>query len=129
MNKEIKLEYMHLCDFASPAESGKINLLGIFDSFLAPKAPDFYIAAKISVETKAEYKVSFEIQSKKDNSKIFIDPNPIVIPANTPILNYNILKLIKELDFKDFGEYTFTVLVNDFPIGYKQIEVKKLEIK
>src|SRR3989338_3013625 len=130
MNQEIKLEYLHLCDFASPALMGKVNLLGIFDSFLAPqpKGPEsFYIATKISVKTKAKYKISFEIQSNKYGRKIdIIDNKPIETLENFPQLSFNILKLMKNIDFKEFGEYKFIVLVNDLPVGFKQVEVKLL---
>ena len=129
MNQDITLEYIHLCDYASLANNGKVNLLGIFDLFLATKVTDFFIATKIRVKTKVEYKISFEIQSSKNNEKIFIDPTPITIPSTTPTLSFNILKQIKGLDFKDFGDYKLVILVNNFPIGFKQVEVKKLETK
>ncbi len=127
MNEDIKLEYMHLCDYASQANAGKINLLGIFDNFLlTPMTPDFYIAAKISVNKKITYTVSFEIKSKIDGSKIFVDPNPIIVPENRATLNFNILKLIKNVQFKNVGDCILTILVNDLPIGYKEVGVKPL---
>ncbi|MFZ2150275.1 MAG: hypothetical protein WAV15_03910 [Minisyncoccia bacterium] len=126
MNQEIKLEYIHLCDFASPAPSGKVNLLGIFDSFLATKAPDFYVVVKIiNAEPQKEYKISFEVVSVNDNKRIYVDQNPIQIPSTNTNSTFNILQLIKNLDFLSFGTYKITALVDGNPIGYKQLEVKK----
>ena len=134
MNEEIKLEYLHLCDYACPAFNGKINLLGVFESFFMQKElskmADFYVALNIKVKARIDYKISFEIQSGKDNEKIYVDKEPIMIKKDTlPVLSFNILKPIKEIVFKDFGDYKFIVLVNDLPIGYKEIRVEKLEIK
>lgn len=129
MNQDITLEYMHLCDYASPAINSKINLLGIFDSFIKSaevKLFDFYIAAKINVKEKSKYQVSFEVISTKNNKKIFADPNPIQIPKNAPTLNYNIIKQIKGFNFPDFGEYEFKILVNDTIVGEKKVEVKSV---
>ncbi len=132
MNEDIKLEYMHLCDYAGPALNGKVNLVGIFESFFmikeSSKVQDFYVASNIKVKTKTDYKISFEIQSAKDSEKIFADKNPIII-QNAPTLNFNILKQFKDIVFKDFGVYKFIILVNDLPIVYKEIKVEKLPTK
>lgn len=124
MNEKIKLEFMHLCDYASPGLDNKLNIMGIFDFFFRPKALDFFIVTKITVKTKASYKVSFEIKSKEDSTKVFIDNNPIQIPADAPTLEYNILKQMRGVDFGGSGQFIFTILVNDLPIGYKEVEVK-----
>jgi len=128
MNEEIKLEYMHLCDYASPALLGKINLMGIFESIFSPKAPDFFVAVKISAKAKTEYKVSFEIQSEKDNTKIFVDENPIIIPNNNNEPNFTFIKLMKNIDFKDFGSYRILIIINGLQVGYKEIKVQKLPV-
>lgn len=135
MNEDIKLEYMHLCDYAAPALNGKVNLSGIFESFFMPKESseiaDFYIAFNIKVIKKIDYKISFEIQSSKSNEKIFIDKNTLTITSNAPTLSFNILKQIKGADikFKEFGVYKFVIIVNDLPIGFNTVEVKQLEVK
>ena len=124
MNEQIKLEYLHMCDYACQAINNKIDLIGIFDYFTALKAPDFFIAARISVPINSKYVVSFDIISKEDNKRVYADPNPITIPDNAPGLNYNILKSMKNVDFKNFGEFSIRMFVNNLPLEDKIFTVK-----
>ena len=132
MNEDIKLEYMHLCDYASPAINNKINIIGIFDNFIISKESmffDFFIALRLSVKNKGKYTITFDIQSSKNADKIQFENKPIEIPENLNLLNFNILKQIKNLSFRESGYYKFIVLVNNLPVGYKELEVKLLEVK
>ncbi len=122
--QEIKLEYAHLCDYAVGALNQKVNIMGIFDVFFTTKAPDFYVAIRISVKEKADYKISFQIKSDTDNEIIFSDNTPSMIPKTVPVLNFNILKQFKGIDFKKMGNYKLIIFVNDLPIGFMSIEVK-----
>lgn len=130
MNEEIKLEYMHLCDYVCPAVNGKINFIGVFESFFmqkeSSKVADFYIAFNITVKNKIDYKISIEIESIKDNEKIFVD-SPIIITKDAPTLAFNVVKQMKDITFKNFGDYKIIIKVNNL-IFNKIIKVLQVKI-
>lgn len=112
MNEDIKIEYMHLCDYASPGVDNKVNIIGIFDSFLKTTASNFFIATRISAKVKAEYKILFEIKSEDDKQTIFTAPAPIIIPESAPTLNFNLLASMNNIDFKTPGKFKVLINVN-----------------
>ena len=125
MNEEIKLEYMHLCDYALQGKDNKVSLIGIFDFFLRTKAPSFFIATKISVNKKSKYEFLFEIKSKDDKETIFKAPEPIVVPEDASALSYNLLVSLNKIDFKNSGDYKVLVHVD----GKYSIEGISFEVK
>src|SRR3989344_7442861 len=131
--KDIELEYIHLCDYASPGMGGKINLIGIFGAFFASfpaKLPDFFMASRIvNLPKNIECTISFKIT--QEEKIIYNDSNPIkiTIQENSPGQDINLLRLMKGINLKNSGNCKFIILVNDSVVGEKQVEVKPLEVK
>lgn len=109
----MKVEIFCLCDFAQADTSGKMSLVGIFDAIYAHQVPAthnfFSIAAKIRFDQGEEGIKKIKI------SVIDLDGKPIIpamemlalvkIPPNQPCANIQVISLIPQITFPNFGEY------------------------
>lgn len=121
----MKLEIFSLCDAATADQSGKLNLLGAFDSLFAQQLPITHpacaIALRVRFEAAEEGAHSLEIRLSDSDGKPLMQPikADIQIPSNPDprslarnfVLNFQQLKLPK------FGEYAIDLLMDGKIMG------------
>ena len=116
----MKLELFSLCDAATSDPSGKLNILGAFDSLFSAQAPITHpacaVALRLRFEAADEGTHALEIRLTDSDGKPLLQPikASIQIPPNSDprslarnfVLNFQQLKLSK------FGEYAIDLFMD-----------------
>jgi hypothetical protein len=110
----MKVEIMAMCDFAQADPVGKLTIVGIFDTIHAVEVPKIQglcaLAIKMRFDKSEEGLKKINI-SIADSSGKSIMPSiealiQITRPPNTTQANLQIVSLIPQLSFPNFGEYS-----------------------
>jgi len=68
--KNIKLNFVFLCDYASMGEAGKLNIMGIFKTIFGKQLPivqpQMFIVTNVSVDKGRDYKEVIKITDEDD---------------------------------------------------------------
>jgi hypothetical protein len=121
----MKLEIISLCDAATADQSGKLNILGSFDSLFASQLPITHpacaVALRIRFEAADEGNRVIELRLADSDGKQLLQPVKanIQVPSGADpralvrnfVLNFQQLKLTK------FGEYTIDLLFDSRPVA------------
>lgn len=127
-----KLNYVHVCDYASFSDNGKINILGIFESIMAKKLPaihpQMFIVSNISIGDNGNHEKVIKILSQ-DNieiSKLNFQLNNIKIPTGKKYLEFGVMGQMNGVKFDNYGTYKIQVLINGVIIGEKELNIVKV---
>lgn len=112
----VKLNFAHICDYASFGEGGKLNILGIFKNINAVKFPvihpQMFIIVNISVNTAGTYKEIIKLVKEEDGSEI-IKPFEFNLTTNEANSELGIFGQINNVKFEIEGKYKFKIYVNN----------------
>lgn len=120
---------MLVCDHAFVDNSGKLNLIGIFENVNLESIPKqllkMVIVGSYLVSDPEANELKFEINIlKPDNSKLAHLENERVKIGNNR--KFNIIFEIANIRFDSFGEYKIEAITNGIKIGEQKINVKKI---
>jgi len=128
MENKIKLNFLHVCDYASFGEGGKLNILGIFEN-ITPKStpyvhPQMFIVSNISFTRSEDIKEIVKIvsDSNVEVAKLEI-PISIKIPTGKKIANIGFLGQFNGVKFEKFGKYKIQILINDEFLDEQEIDI------
>lgn len=130
---EPKINFIHICDYASPGEVGKLNILGIFESIfptIVPYVhPQLYIVTNVSIKKRGSYRQIIKIVRDSDNFEI-VKPLEFAIPIEElPALvgeaKVGFIGQMNGINFDEFGSYTVQVFIDSLKIGESRINVIK----
>jgi hypothetical protein len=123
-----KLNFLHICDYASFSEGGKLNILGIFENINAPSIPyahpQMFIVSNVSFKKSGNIKKVIKIVSD-DNieiAKLEFSVN-VKIPADKKTANIGVAGQLNGTRFEKFGKYKIQVFINDKLIGENEISI------
>lgn len=123
MDKDIKLNFLHICDFASTSD-GKLNALGIFKnistSLAAPVIhPMMVIVANFSVADKKEYSQNIKVIRKSDNTTISQQSLKMLPQTKGEDGRYEIGSIsdFVGLTFNELGAYKIVAEINGTEVG------------
>jgi len=135
--KDVKLNFIHLCDAASIDSSGKLSILGIFSKiFLARvpgKFPKFTIVCSLSFKNLKDKKGKIRLKifnSKKEEVKI--NP-PIEFEFNVAnesikeVTDLNLILDVMNIEFLAFGNHKVVVYLYDNMIDETLFNVEKVK--
>lgn len=122
----MKIEVFSLCDAATADTSGKLNLLGAFDTLFAPTAPFAHpsctIALRMRFEAGDEGTHPIELRVVDSDGKALIQPMKATVSVTpTPeirTISRNFVLNIQQLRLPKFGEYRIDLFYNNQPAGY-----------
>jgi hypothetical protein len=127
--ENVKLNFAHICDYASFGEGGKLNILGIFKNINAAKFPvihpQMFIVANILVDTAGTYKEIIKLVREEDGIEI-ITPFEFNITANKANAELGVFGQINAVKFDKEGIYKFKIYVNDNLIKEISLIVNKI---
>ena len=132
----MKVEIFSLCDFASADGSGKLNIIGVFDTIWAREVPATHgfcaLAIRIRFDKIEEGLKKFKV------SFIDSDGNPIMpamemqiqvqIPPQVQQANVQVVFLIPQLKLPNFGEYSIDLAVDSRQEASTPLDVRQLPI-
>lgn len=131
-----KLNFIHICDYASISIGGKINVLGIFENIFSNSLEfthsQLYIVTNVSIEKSGNFKQIIKIIKEKDNSEI-AGPIEFNITQNIAeggkIPSVGFIAQLNNIKFTDFGNYKVQLFINEEKIGEKVFTTTKLPEK
>lgn len=118
MNKP-KINFIHLCDYASLAFGGKLNVFGIFKNINTKTdeiiLPQFFVVSQINVSEIGEYIIIIKIVKDSDGSEI-----PV-----TQKITFNITEIKSEISnefgiIAQFNNTKFNLGTYKIKISYQQ---------
>ena len=133
---EQKLNFIHVCDYASLGEGGKLNVLGIFENIFSKNVPvthpQLYIVVNVSVKKAGNYKLHIRIVRDKDSKEIIQQlefPISINLPSLSGEAKVGVIGQINGIKFEEFGGYTAQVLIDANKVGETKINLTQVDQK
>lgn len=127
--ENVKLNFAHVCDYASFGEGGKLNIVGIFKSINTVKFPvihpQMFIVVNITTDSAGTYREIIKFIREEDGIEI-IKPLEFNITANKDNSELGVLGQINTVKFDKDGVYKFKVYVNDSLIKEIPLIVNKI---
>jgi uncharacterized protein DUF6941 len=132
----MKVEIFSLCDFASADGSGKLNIIGVFDTIWAREVPATHGLCALAIRIRFE-KIEEGLKKIKI-SFVDIDGNPIMpamemqtqvqIPPHLQQANVQVVSLIPQIKFLNFGEYSIDLAIDSRQEASTPLNVRQLPI-
>lgn len=132
----MKMNYIHLCDFANVDSAGKLNIIGVFDRIflqtMPSKYPRFTVVVSLDLTSDIEDKniLAIKIYDEK-NEELKITPS-ITINFEKPKKiegkqnpQMNLILEIANIDFTTYGNYKLKILINNKEVGAKSFIIDK----
>jgi len=128
-----KLNFMHLCDYASAGENGKLNVLGIFENIFSNATPfihpQLYIVTNISIKKIGNYKQIIKIVREIDSVEIIKSLEFNVLIPNIPSpkeARVGFIGQFNSIKFEEFGDYLAQVFIDSEKIGEIKLSISKI---
>lgn len=132
-DKKLNLNFLHVCDYASFDQIGKLNILGIFEninSFIFPYThPQFFVVANISVLKTGKYECVIKINDPDDIevSKFALQNIEINITKEQPNPTLGVVAQFNSIKFNKSGKYKIETLIDGESIFSKEIIVSQIQ--
>lgn len=130
-----KLNFLHVCDYASFDQMGKLNILGLFENInsiqFPYQHPQFFVVANILISNSGEYECVIRV-TDSDNIEISKFALPKVkVNLNKDQLNTNlgIVGQFNGTKFDKSGEYKIEVVIDGEIVDLKKIKVTQVAKK
>jgi hypothetical protein len=103
------VEYMHICDYAFPAEGGKPCIIGVFDRVWGQSFPFRHAVMCIAIQLRgqAHETAAIRVEFGRPNGDVLaaIDANVVGGAEGGAFINLNMVNI----EFPDAGRYTIRV--------------------
>jgi len=114
--KNVKLNFAHICDYASFSEGGKLNIFGIFKNINTAGFPivhsQMFIVVNITAGIAGEYKEVIKFVREEDKTEI-IKPLEFNMRTNKSNSEIGVLGQISNIKFDKEGKYKFKIYINN----------------
>jgi hypothetical protein len=122
-----------LCDAANE-DSGKLNLLGSFDTIFAPQLPAVHPQCSVALrvtfmsgdEGEHQLKLNFVDADGKSIMPPIEIPVTVALPDDVHFLTRNFIVNIQQLKFAEAGLYSVDVRLDDVSQGNIPLQVKHM---
>lgn len=132
----MKVEIFSLCDFASSDASGRLNIIGVFDSIYAREVPATHGLCALAIRVRFD---KIEEGLKKFRiSFVDSDGNPVMpamemqiqvrVPPIFQQANVQVVFLIPQVKFPNFGEYSIDLAIDGRQEAATPLNVRQLPI-
>jgi len=116
--KQLKVEFLTLCDYAMMSQEGKLSVMGMFDRMFVRQVPStfarFFIVAVLSGEAESEYGVVLLIQSP--TGKAVVPEKELKVKLGTGGRT-NIITDVVNFPLPEIGSYSLKITVGETEIG------------
>lgn len=121
--KDLSVQFMTFCDYATVSQENKLSIIGIFDQIRLAQLPggiaSAYLVALVKGKPDAVYHVS--MQGMKGSKTIF---QPIKLEVRmSPMGGSNVTINITNFNFQEEGEYQFSIMHEKKEIGHTSLKV------
>ena len=133
-NKDFKLNFLHVCDYASFSEGGKLNILGIFENINASKIPythpQMFVVLNILIKKKGNYKkIIIRFIQNANEAEIAGVEIPMNIKMSSAKKEFKIGSVgqLNSVKFEEYGKYKIQIFIDEYLIGEKEIIISKIK--
>jgi len=133
MKKEdIKLNFLHICDYASFSKEGKLNILGVFKDIkirtIPAVHPQLFIVSNIISIKHADFKETIKIIDDENNEIIkSLEFNlKSASSRKEKQAEFGIVAQINNIKFDKVGQYKVEVFIDEELIGETILNVSKM---
>ncbi len=130
--ENIKLDFLHICEYASLGNAGKLNILNIFENINLTKTPkkypQFFIVTKISSTRKSDFEEIIRIVDEEDNDIIVplkFSFSPSKNNKKNSEENFGVMAQINNTNFPKFGQYKVQVYIGKDLIGQQSLKISQ----
>ena len=117
--KPLDIEIFTLCDAAADYQ-GRLNILGVFDTIFAPKLPVKHPFCSVALRMRFQ-------RTERGPHRLLLDivdydGKPVIqplegtfnveIPGNSQIASANLVLILGQLEFKNYGEYAINLAID-----------------
>jgi len=108
----VEVEYMHICDFAFPAQGGKPCFVGVFDNITVTTLPAVHPVMFVAVQFrgKPHEVIPFTIELARPNGAVIVHVDGTTY-GNSEGVAFVAAQLIT-VQFSEHGQYAVRVLSN-----------------
>jgi len=132
-NENIKLNFLHVCDYVSFDKSGKLNILGIFENIGVKKFPavhpQMFIVTNIIVKKHGEFREVIKIIDDENNN--IVDPLEfnLKFPSSRQEkqVKFGAIAQLNNIKFEKAGVYKVQVWVNNSQLDESLLNVNILK--
>ncbi len=111
------IDWVFLCDYAYVDAAGKASIIGMFENLGAPTLPvhfpQIYVALGLKLAPGDNFQLSASLSSPSGKELSKINPQPVVIPANAPVMKGVITLAFYHVRFTETGEHHIEVFMNE----------------
>jgi Family of unknown function (DUF6941) len=116
----MKVEIFTLCDFASADSGGKLNIIGVFDTIWTREIPAAYALCALAIRIRFDkieeglkkIKISFVDSDGNPVMPTMEMQMPVHIPSSLQHGNAQVVFLIPQMKFSNFGEYSVDLAID-----------------
>ncbi|MAW59600.1 MAG: hypothetical protein CMJ94_02050 [Planctomycetes bacterium] len=123
------VEWIHVCDNAFRDESGKMCLVGMFDSLYSQQTPGrlpvFAVAIGIT-GGQGQYDLGIQVLTPS-GKEINMKMPPVELPE--PNVKARAAVRINAFPFEEFGVYTFRVLLGEQPVAFPNHTLAHVQVE
>lgn len=134
--KHPAINFIHLCDAASVDSLNKVSVLGIFSNIYFPSVPNTFLkmtlVANIAIGDlpKEEHTLSIKLYNPKGEEIVMKLPINIKFKVPDEIdqkrkSELNMIIEITMIEFKEFGEHKYDLLIDNEILGSKKFLVEE----
>jgi hypothetical protein len=133
LNFAMNIQVAVLCDAATD-DSGKLNLLGAFDTIYAPQMPAFHphcaVALRVTFQSGDEGTRKLSLNFINADGHPILQaielPVPVSLPDDAHFLTRNFIVNIQQLKFAEPGLYSVDVRLDDESVASVPLLVRQL---
>jgi hypothetical protein len=122
-----EVEYMHVCDYAFPAEGGKPCIIGIFDRIQAPTFPVAHPFMSIAIQLRgtAHEMIPIKVELGRPNGEVIVGMEGQVAAGDGggAFINFNLVNT----QFAEAGRYTVKVSSSGRPLASHTLHLVKAQ--
>jgi hypothetical protein len=132
----MKVEIFSLCDFATADASGKLTLVGVFDTVWAREVPATHGLCALAIRIRfnkieeglKKFKISFIDSDGNPVMPAMEMQIPVQIPPHLQQATAQVVFLIPQVKFSNFGEYGIDLAVDSRQEMSTPLYVRQLPI-
>jgi hypothetical protein len=129
-HEQVTVDYMHICDYAFPAQNGKPGVIGIFDWIGSPAFPALHPMMCIAVKFhgQAGHVIAFRLAIEgQDGTKVFESPEGQIALSQEggAFQCFNLVGIT----FPRPGRYSVVVTTPDAVLATQSLKLLKTEAK
>jgi len=130
--KNFKLNFLHVCDYASFDQMGKLNIMGLFENINSIKFPyqhpQFFVVANVSISESGEYECVIRV-TDQDNTEIgkFVLPKvKMNFKKEQQNTKLGIVGQFNGIKFEKPGKYKIEIVIDGDSIDAQEITVTQV---